>query len=274
MWTCKEGGDTVVMTGLKVERHRFERPDGSVFYRRAGHGTPVVFLHAAPQAGWSFDTVLPAFARDFFCFVIDLPGFDHSDTPPRSYTIDDFTDSVLDLMDHAGINKTHIIGSHTGAVVGMNLAAREPDRVDKLVVEDSPGWNRQEGMIIFEKFFKPGYDENGLPQPVPLEQALRRNPEIDREKHERQNQIIAANPAWIRVCHEANTSFDVQAIMPKVKAPTLVIFEEADPLRRREQRFVEEIPDARLVVIPGANDEAHYHKPEEFTREVLAFFEN
>lgn len=263
-----------MVSDLRFDECRFRRPDGSVYYRTAGVGPPVLFLHAAPQAGWSFDPVLSAFARRYSCFVIDFPGFDHSDTPPRKYTIDDFTDTVRDLMDDADINKAHIIGSHTGAVVGMNLAARYPERVHKLVVEDSPGWNLQEGKTIFEKFFKPGYDANGLPQPVPLERALSRNPDIDREKHERQNEVVSANPAWVRVCHEANTSFDVQAIMPRVQAPTLVVFEEGDPLRRREQRFVEEIPNARLVVIPGANDEAHYHKPEEFAREVMNFLDD
>jgi pimeloyl-ACP methyl ester carboxylesterase len=204
---------------------------------------------------------------------MDFPGFDHSETPARKYTIDDFTDAALDLMDDAGLEKAHVVGSHTGAVVGMNLAARAPERVGKLVVEDSPGWNLDEGRTIFEKFFKPTYGEDGLPQPTPLEAALARNPDLDREKHERQNQVVAANPAWIRGCHEANTSFDVQALMRRVRIPTLVIFEEGDPLRRREQRFVDEIKGARLVVIPGANDEAHYHRPEEFVREVIPFLE-
>lgn len=261
------------MTGPVVQEVKFSRPDGDVYYRRAGSGEPVVFLHAAPQAGWSFDPVLPLFSQKFTCYVIDLPGFDHSDTPPRKYTIDDFTDAVADMMDHAGLTQAHIVGSHTGAVVGMNLAARIPDRVRKLVVEDSPGWNLDEGKTIFEKFFRPGYDENDLPRPTPLEAALARNPNLDREKHRRQNEVVAADPAWIRVCHQANTSFDVQAIMGRVKVPTLVIFEENDPLRRREQRFVEEIEGARLVVIPGDNDEAHYHKPQEFAREVIPFLE-
>lgn len=258
---------------IETIEHRFGRPDGDVYYRQVGQGDPIVLLHAAPQAGWSFDPILPDLAARYTCYVPDLPGFDHSATPSRKYTIDDFTDAVRDLMDHAGLTKTHVIGSHTGAVVGMNLAAREPGRVARLVVEDSPGWNLEEGRVIYERFFRPTYGEDGLPKPSSLEDALKRNPGIDREKHERTSAVVRGNPAWIGVCHQANTSFDVQAAMRRITAPTLVVFEEGDPLRRREQRFVEEIPNSRLVVIPGANDEAHYHRPEEFFRVVSAFLD-
>lgn len=257
------------MDGLT--EHALDRRDGRLYYRRVGQGPPLVLLHAAPQAGWSWDKVLPALAVHFTCYVPDLPGFDHSDQPPRSYGIDDFTDAVLELLDGAGLARAHFVGSHTGAVVSLNLAARRPERVDRLVLEDSPGWTADEGRIIFERFFAPRFAEDGLPRLVSYEEAARDHPELDRDKHERCLAILRRSRAWVRVCQEANTGFDVQRIMGAVRAPTLVVFAAEDPLRRREQRFLDEIRGARLWVPDGSRSEAHWDTPDAFAREVSAF---
>lgn len=258
-------------TQLEKTEHYVNRKDGCVYYFKEGRGDPVVFLHPCPAGAWVFDKVLPDFADSFTCYGVDMPGFSHSDLPQHRYTLDDYTDAIVDVMEDAGLSRAHFVGSRTGAVVSMNMAAKHPERVNRLVIEGSPGWNLREGEIILEKIFKPDYDENGLPRVHSYEEAVQQNPKLNHERHERIQEAIRQRPLWYRWCHEMHTGTDIAALMPQIKAPTLVIFKEGDPLRRREQRFLDEIKGSRLLVFPGPNGGAYEDAPEDFSRDVIAF---
>ena len=200
-----------------------------------------------------------------------MPGFDHSDHSDHAYTLDEYTNRIVDVMRDAGLDRAHFVGSRTGAVVSMSMAANHPERLDRLVLQGSPGWNLREGAIILEKVFRPQYDENGLPRPTPYEEAAQRNPNLDPERHERINEAIRRRPWWYKMCHEMHTGTDIAALMPHVRAPTLVMFKESDPLRRREERFLQEIKNSRLVIVPGPNGEAAEDSPEVYISEVMSF---
>lgn len=79
------------------------------------------------------------------CRVIayDHRGTGRSDRVPLpKLTIDDMADDVVALLDHIGIGKAHLVGHALGGLIGMALALRVPDRMDRLVVVN--GWGRLE----------------------------------------------------------------------------------------------------------------------------------
>lgn len=254
----------------KASEHYSQRTHGRVYYKKLGEGEPVIFLHACPVGAWSFDNVLPAFARYFTCYAVDLPGFDHSDLPPHKYSIPDFTEAIVDVMRDTRIERAHFVGSHTGAILSLNMAATHPERVSRIVVEDSPGWDLREGSIVYERFFRPQYDMDGLPRILSYEEAITRNPGLKRERHERMNAYLREHRDWFHICHQAHTGFDIANIMPHIQAPTLVIFAENNAMRRTEQRFVELITGSTLRILPGYS-EAHEDSPDAFVSEVLDF---
>jgi pimeloyl-ACP methyl ester carboxylesterase len=245
--------------------------DGRVYYKVLGSGYPTVMLHACPAGAWSFDGILPEFAKDFTCYAVDMPGFDHSDLPDHPFTLDNFTNAIIDVMKDAGIERANFVGVRTGAIVSMNMAAKHPERVNKLAIEGSPGWNRREGKIIFEKIFYPDYDEIGNPRVHPYEEAVKNNPNLNRERHERIQDSIRRRPEWYRWCHDMHTGTDIAALMPMIQAPALVMFKEGDPLRRREQRFLESIKGSRLHIFPGPNGSSHEDNREEYIQVVKSF---
>ena len=53
---------------------------------------------------------------------------------PGADTIDGLADHVVSLLDHQGVGRAFFVGLSLGGMVGMNLAARYPDRVDRLVL--------------------------------------------------------------------------------------------------------------------------------------------
>ncbi|MBI2166487.1 MAG: alpha/beta hydrolase [Chloroflexi bacterium] len=258
-------------SGIQATEHYAALKDGRVYYQKVGQGPPLVFIHGVGGSGWTWRKVVPTFVRHFACYVFDLPGYDHSDIPPRKYTLEDFTGAVAATLDAAGVNRASFVGHHMGSLIALNLAARLPQRVSKLVFDGCPAWTPEQGRLIFERFFLPQYDEKGLPVITPVEEALRRDPKADREALERSNQIRQRSGIWLKWSAEAVTSFNVPSIMPLVKTPTLIMFEEGDGLRRGEQRLLEGIKGASVKIIPGQGGAAHSAAPEEFARQALDF---
>jgi len=75
-------------------------------------------------------------------------------------------------------------------------------------------------------------------------------------------------------CIRSMTRWSVEAQLPEVEVPTLIVCSEHDytPVTRK-QVFVERMPNAQLAVIPGARHGLPLEKPEEFNRVVLEFLQ-
>ena len=76
----------------------------------------------------------PLLADDYRVIAIDLPNHGQSDTSDHELTMDEYADSVIDVMDNIGIDRAHMLGQHGGAYVAINLGIRYPDRVGKTVL--------------------------------------------------------------------------------------------------------------------------------------------
>ena len=89
-----------------------------VHYRRAGHGAPVVLLHASPVSSAMFLEQLEVYARHFDAIAIDTPGYGLStplDHPAPE--VADFADAVVETLDALGIDRCILYGRHTGASI-------------------------------------------------------------------------------------------------------------------------------------------------------------
>ena len=173
-------------TALMGLEHYVYRRDGKVYVYRVGDGDPIVFLHSVGTHGASWKRVIDELSRHFACYVIDMPGHDHFDIPPRKYTLDDYADAVVDVMDAIGLKQTNMMGDHTGAMISVIVAVQHPERVKRLVLDGLPYWNKEQGQVIWERWFSPMYtDTTSYHVPVtPLitwEEAKAKTPDLDRE---------------------------------------------------------------------------------------------
>ena len=96
---------------------------------------PVVVLSnslGSTHAMW--DAQADALAEHFRVVRYDTRGHGGSPVPAGPYDIDDLADDVVALLDTLGVEKAHFVGLSLGGMTGMRLAARNPERVDRLVV--------------------------------------------------------------------------------------------------------------------------------------------
>jgi pimeloyl-ACP methyl ester carboxylesterase len=105
---------------------------------------PLICFHQSPQSGRAFTEVLNALGQDRKVFAPDTPGFGESDPPPELPGIEDYTDAMEELIDQLPLKTFDILGYHTGALTGTELAIRRPKNVRRLVLIGMPVFKQEE----------------------------------------------------------------------------------------------------------------------------------
>lgn len=134
--------------------HRFVEVDGlRVFFREAGPpGAPtMLLLHGIPSASHQFRRLINALGGRYRLIAPDYPGFGHSDAPESasaggvfSYTFEQLTDVIEGFCGQLGLSRFVAYVFDFGGPVGMRLAARHPDWIAGLVVQNANAY--EEGL--------------------------------------------------------------------------------------------------------------------------------
>src|SRR5215207_5464517 len=105
-------------------------------YEVAGSGPPLILLHGLSGSGRWWGRNVPAFADSFRTYTVDLPGFGES-RGVRWSRLDDIADRLADWLVDEGLSHAHVAGHSLGGAVAARLAARHPDRIERLVLVDA-----------------------------------------------------------------------------------------------------------------------------------------
>jgi pimeloyl-ACP methyl ester carboxylesterase len=110
-----------------------------VSVERAGAGEPLVLLHGFGESTAAYSAVLPELSRRFAVVAIDLNGFGYTERPrdPASYTLEGQARLVLAVLDRLQLGRVRLAGHSYGGGLALYLAARHPERVDRLVLIDN-----------------------------------------------------------------------------------------------------------------------------------------
>jgi len=109
--------------------------DGArVGYRDDGEGRPLVLVHGTGGDGEvNFSGVMPYLSARRVIRP-DYAGAGLTDDPAKALTLDRLAGQVLAAVDHAGVESFDLLGFSLGAAVAARLAARQPDRIERLVL--------------------------------------------------------------------------------------------------------------------------------------------
>lgn len=98
---------------------------------------PMVLLHGMRSNGLGWQGVAEAFANTHRVYVPDLRGHGASDWPAE-YSFESMRDDVHGFLVALGLRDVILIGHSLGGTVALLVAEQYPDRVARLVLEDSP----------------------------------------------------------------------------------------------------------------------------------------
>lgn len=99
-----------------------------------GSGEPIVLWPSLLMDGSLWDAQVAHFSPRYRTIAVDPPGHGRSEHLDREFTFDECAQCVVDVLDHLGLQRAHLIGNSWGAMIGGTFAARFPDRVGRVVL--------------------------------------------------------------------------------------------------------------------------------------------
>lgn len=237
----------------------------TLHYERAGSGIPLLLIPGALGTGKSdFPDQIGWFAeRGFDVIAPDPRGYGGSRPPERDYPLDFYHRDASDmfaLMDSLGYQRFSIIGWSDGANVGTIMAAKRPERVERLVVFGGQSFLTPEDIATFNAIRR---IDDWAPKPAATMRAI---------------YGTALDGLWDRYVAGQELLFEMGGdlyglLLGRVRCPVLVLHGAKDPLVPvfQAEAIARGIPDAELRIFPAGRHNIHMRQAEEFNRLAFAF---
>lgn len=280
------------MASLGVER-TVTLHDQEVAYRCAGRrGPELVLVHGIGQSSTTWDATIPGLvAGGARVLAVDLPGHGRSSKGRGDYSLGAMANTLRDLFDHLGRDRSLVVGHSLGGGVAMQFAYQFPDRCSGLVLVASgglgpdafaplraatlPGAGLVISLLTHPRVMTPLQGvSSGLTRVGLCPEFLSRDSVATLAE--------LADPA-ARTAFLATLQGVVDVSGQRVSAlgrlpaaahlPVLLVWGDRDRVipvaHGRDAHAL--LPQSRLVVFPGAGHEPHRFDPERFAELVLGF---
>jgi pimeloyl-ACP methyl ester carboxylesterase len=247
---------------VAVESHVEEIDDQPIRWLTApGPDPPVLYLHGVPDAAEMWAPFLERTGG----IAPDLPGFGRSaKRGDFDYSIVGYERWLERFLDHVGVERFRLV-MHDWGAVGLALAQRAPQRVERLVLIDAvpflPGyrWHRTArlwrrrwvGEMFMGSTRKWGMrlmsrEANATPGPLPEEVIERWWRDFDQGTQRAILRLYRGAPEAVL----AAAGLDLGL----VDCPSLVVWGESDPYlpTALASAYAEALPEADVRLVPGA----------------------
>jgi len=191
------------------------------------------------RMGW-YDAVAGKGLRGL---AIDHRGHGESAKPhePAKYAREAMAKDVFALMDHAGVERAHLLGFSMGSHVALTAALLDGGRVDHLVVGGVGG-----------RIFEPARDPDAMAQAMeaPTPDAIA-DPMLKSFRHfadEQKEDRLA-----LAACSRGPRTPFTPDSLSTIRRPTLVVAGLRDQLAGPPQGLADAIPGAKAVTVPGCD---------------------
>jgi 3-oxoadipate enol-lactonase/4-carboxymuconolactone decarboxylase len=236
-------------------------------------GPPVVLAGSLGSDLRMWDPQVPALvAAGFRVIRYDHRGHGGSPAPAGPYSLAELASDLVALLDRLGVRRVSLVGLSLGGMVGMWLAEHAPSRLDRLVLcctsaalGPASQWRerartaRTAGMAeladaAVERWVTPSFRAE---QP---------------EKTAWLRDMVASHAGeGYASCCAAIETMDIEAALPSISAPTLVIAGADDPATPPDhaERITSAVPGSRLAIVAGAAHLGNVERPMEFTGLII-----
>ena len=262
---------------------------GAMHVERFGHGgTAVILIHGFGTSSFLWRNVAPAISEaGHTAYAIDLFGHGESDRPADAdFGISAQSEYLDAAMTALRVARGIVVGVDIGGDIALRLAATRPERVEKLVLVNTPAFDEIPGKDITQmqrstaKFaFR---TTRGVLGAAPLIEGVLRGSVADPETHMPVKLIaryLAPFAGRDGVNHlltlaSSITGDDLEDVdLKTIHVPALVIWGEEDPWidSKMADRLVNALPDGRLVRLPGIGRLVPEEAPERMNSLLLEF---
>src|SRR5271154_3320796 len=277
---------------LKIDLDAFDAskktialPNGETlaYIDRGERGGPaVVLIHGYTDNARDWVPMLPYLSKRYRLILVDIRGHGQSSKPECCYTRLDFAYDIKLLLDALGVRRADIVGHSLGSIIAQTFAEYWPERTAHVVLISSTG-----GAPPDRPRKPPQFDFAAeirkLKEPIEAESpfmiAWWDSPTpVDPDFIRRQRKDAAGIPlrVWLAVLDQAlpaNLFRELQTPLPRLKAPTLLIWGSQDPIMEEDvrQTLRDALPAARVKIFDGLGHNPFWEDPRGVAEVINAF---
>jgi pimeloyl-ACP methyl ester carboxylesterase len=270
----------------KIDLDRFDAgkqtvalPDGETLaYVSRGdpRGAPVVLIHGYTDNARDWAPLAPYLSPHFHLILVDLRGHGASSKPECCYTRVDFAYDVKLLLDALHLAHADIVGHSLGSVVAQTFAEYWPEHTRRLILISStsrllslsgpqPPWATQIRQL-----------KEPIDPDSPFMVEWWSSPTaVDADFLRRQRRDAAAIPlrVWVAVLDQGLADSDLLQTLPRIVAPTLLIWGSKDPLIPEDARegLRRALPRAQVKIFDGLGHNPFWEQPQACADVINAF---
>lgn len=263
-----------MLAAMRFEQHRLVLNGVTTYAEDMGRGEPLVIVH-----GWAAGRVLwkrhqRAWRARRRVITYDLRGHgDAGKSEKVPYTIPQFADDLLALLDAFGLERASLLGHSMGGMICQEFALAHPERVERLILsgtslgqgnaqspqaQDMLDMLRNGGFRDFIEFGADLWFHGTVPKET-----------IDLG-------IVAAKrcPEYVaRAAMQGLLEWTARDRIAALRAPTLVLAgaEDATQPEDHTRELAEALPNATLVLLPDVGHDCYLEAPEAYAAAVEAF---
>lgn len=241
-----------------------------VFIDIEGTGAPVFLLH-----GWGcthdiFKNLQTLLAHKYTVYNFDFPGFGASEEPADVWGTEEYTRMVESFANDNNIESPALVGHSFGGRISIIFASR--NKVSRVVLVDAAGIKPKRPLKYYFKIYSFKLMKWLCNTFMPKEKAQQI---IERRRKGAGSSDYSNATPKMRAILSKVVNEDLTALLPMIKAPTLLFWgnmDTATPLS--DAKTMERlIPDAGLVVAHGTGHFSFIENAGLFASVMKNFFE-
>ncbi|HWB62693.1 MAG TPA: alpha/beta hydrolase [Chitinophagales bacterium] len=253
-------------------------------YTDEGTGYPVLLVHGFGGSLRNFSKLDDSLRNEYRVLRVDLPGFGLSDFPEMGkhpQYVQMYRDYISFILDTLHLDSVYVVGNSMGGGIAWLAAADHPDKVRKLVLLNSAGYDvsNVSGKLTMFRFKSVGHVfDKGMP--VFMSESGLKKCYSDPTK---------ANPdTWVLNNHFTNREGNIQNmlalarsqqfpdtnIIKQVQCPTLVIWGKQDHIIPVEhaKKFKRDIKNCTVLLFDSCGHVPMQERPGATTAALRSFF--
>ncbi len=255
-------------------------------YEDVGSGTPILFVHEFGGDHRSWEAQLRYFSRRHRCIAYAARGYTPSDIPadPAAYGYMHFVRDAVDVLDHLGIYKAHVVGLSMGGYTTLHLGLNHPDRALSLTLAGTGSGSERERQEEFRKGVEAQAQQFEIrgseymartfglgPGRVPLQV---KDPRGYAEFAAQFAQHDARGSAHVMRGFQGQrpSIFDFEAIIRRITLPVLIVVGDEDDACIEPSLFLKRaIAASGLAMFPKTGHGVNLEEPDLFNRMLADF---
>lgn len=260
-----------------------------LYAEETGEGIPIVWLHEFAADFRTWEGQVRRFGRSHRCITYNARGYPPSDVPEVGSAYD-YLSQVNDLkavLDHFGLERTHIVGLSMGAYTALQFALHYPHRVRSVLFASGGSGGvatdrvkyKAETTLGADRMLEEGMDAaaTGLALGATRVQLLNKNRRGWEEFRGYMAEHSATGSALTLRNFQAERPplYDFEPDLKKLDVPVLLaVGDEDDPVIETNVFLKRVLSRAGLWVVPRSGHGLNLEEPELFNDMAARFFDS